>query len=52
MRAPATGCGWRRWAPPLVADTSPPFAVSRPYTLLTEAEGRLLTEAGDGLQIV
>ena len=56
LPAPDAGSGYRlrveAVGAPLVADTSPPFAVSLPYTLLTEAEGRLLTEASDGLQIV
>ena len=56
LPAPDAGSGYRLRVEAvgahLVADTSPPFAVSLPYTLLTEAEGRLLTEAGDGMQIV
>lgn len=55
LPAPDAGSGYRLRVEavgfPAVADASPPFAVSRPYTLLTEAAGQLLTEAGDGLQI-
>jgi hypothetical protein len=55
LPAPEAGSGYRLRVEavgfPLVADASPPFAVSLPYTLLTEAGGRLLTEAGGGLRI-
>lgn len=55
LPAPEAGSGYRLRVEavgfPQVVDTSPPFAVSLPYTLLTEASGQLLTEAGDGLQI-
>ena len=55
LAAPNAGSGYRLRVEavgfPQVADTSPPFVVSLPYTLLTQAGGRLLTEAGAGLQI-
>lgn len=55
LPAPDAGSGYRLRVEavgfPLVADASPAFAVSLPYTLLTEAGGRLLTEAGGGLRI-
>lgn len=54
LPAPDAGSGYRLRVEaagfPRVADASPPFAVSPPYTLLTEASGRLLTEAGGGLR--
>lgn len=55
LPAPDAGSGYRLRVEavgfPLVADASPPFAVSPPFTLLTEAGGRMLTEAGAGLRI-
>ena len=55
LPAPDAGSGYRlrveAVGAPMVADTSPPFAVSLPYTLLTQSGGRLLTEAGGGLRI-
>ena len=55
LPAPDAGSGYRLRVEavgvPMVADTSPPFAVSLPYTLLTQSGSRLLTEAGGGLRI-
>ena len=55
LPAPEAGSGYRLRVEavgfPLVADASPPFTVSLPFTLQTEAGGRLLTEAGGGLRI-
>ena len=55
LPAPDAGSGYRLRVEavgvPMVADTSPPVAVSLPYTLLTQSGSRVLTEAGGGLRI-
>ncbi|HZF76529.1 MAG TPA: hypothetical protein VE033_11940 [Acetobacteraceae bacterium] len=53
--APPAGTGYRMRAEavgePLVADTSPPFAVSAPFGLLTQSGGALLLQDGSRLLI-
>ena len=55
LPAPAPGSGYRLRVEavgrPQVADTSPAFAVSLPYTLLAQNGDRLLNEAGGGMLI-
>lgn len=55
LPAPNAGSGYRLRVEavgfPQLVDTSPSFAVSLPFTLLTQAGGRLLTETGAGLQL-
>lgn len=55
LPAPDAGSGYRLRVEadgaPLVADTSPPFAVSPPYALLVQAGDVVLTQSGDRLLI-
>ena len=55
LTAPPEGSGYRLSAEavgfPAVADTSPAFAVSAPYALLTQAHGTLVAQDGSRLLI-